>query len=93
MFVYVLYTTWTNPDDEGSEIQVFSEEHLEDARAAMRKNAADIRRCYHDDRLGEDPWEDDYTWEEDNNISMGFCDQPFGLATIYTWEIEPLEVK
>ena len=92
MYVYVLHTTWTNPDDEGSEIQVFSENHLEDARAAMKKNAAEIRAYYHDDRM-EDPWEDDYTWEEDDIISMGFCDQPFGLLTSYRWEIEPLEVK
>ena len=92
MFVYVLHTTWSNEDDDGSEVQVFSEDHLEDARAAMRRNAAEIKACYHDDNCG-DPWEDDYTWESEDDIHLGFCDQPFGIATIYSWEIQHLEVK
>lgn len=92
MVVYVLHTTWSNPDDEGNEIQVFSEEHLEEARDIMRKSADGIKACYHDEAYG-DPWEDDYTWESEDDIHLGFCDQPFGLATIYTWEIERTEVK
>lgn len=91
MFVYVLHTTWSNEDDEGSEIQVFSEDHLEEARAAMHKGAEGIRSCYHDDNCGE-PWEDDYTWESEDDIHLGFC-MPFGFATIYSWEIQHLEVK
>ena len=94
MFVYVLHTTWTNPDDEGSEIQVFAEEHLEDARSLMKKNVDEIKAIYADDiDAAEEPWEDDYTWEDDDCVSLGFCDQPFGLATIYSWEIMKMEVK
>ena len=88
-FVYVLHTHWDTPDNEGTEILgVYASDALDKARSDMR--AADaISREYPDDA-----WEDDYTWEDDDMIHLGFDPQAvFEPATIYSWEITRLPVQ
>ena len=87
MYVYVLETVWDTENDSGNDTQVFAEDHLEIAQEVMRENAKEIRSFYDDD-----VWNDDYTWEDDMSIGLGFLDNMFA-ATTYTWYIRKLEVK
>jgi len=80
MKVYILEHRWDNADNEGSEIQVFSYDHLNMARKTMRDAAEKIRA----------QWEQDYTWEDENSIHLGFTDSLYG--TVYAWEIYEREV-
>ena len=84
MKVYILEHRWDNADNEGGEIQVFSHDHLDMAREAMREAAEKIRAKFRGED-GTEPWEQDYTWEDENAIHLGFTDLLYG--TVYAWEI------
>lgn len=38
-------------------------------------------------------WDEDMTWQEDNEIHLGFDNTGGQIATIYCWEIVSMEVQ
>lgn len=87
-FVYILEHHWNTPDNEGYETRVFAS--LDDAAKAMHESVVRLKAEFPDD-----PWEDDYTWEDTMEVHLGFDDCRYlgGLATIYSWEILEWEVE
>lgn len=65
MYIYVLYRYWDTPDNEGNEVMgaYFDQEK---AMADMIADAAATKAYY-----APDYWEDDMTWEDDNEIHLG----------------------
>lgn len=87
MFVYVLHRRWDTPDNEGNEIMgVYYE--LENAVSDMKADAAATKAYY-----STDYWEDDMTWEDECEIHLGRNSDGNGLATIYCWTVEKMEVQ
>jgi len=95
MEIYVLHHYWDTPDNEGNEI-IGAYYKIDNAVSEMRAEA-EITKSYYP----ADFWEDDFTWENDNEIHLGNCSTAYsnecftatGLATIYCWEIKKVEVK
>lgn len=87
-WVSVLYHRWDTPDNEGNEvIGVYWDKQK--AREEMRSHAEAIRA-----EFPPDIWQEDYTWEEDDEIHLGFDPQKqYVAATIYCWEIVEMEVQ
>lgn len=90
MIVYVLSTYWDTEDNEGNEVLgIYSEENLEKARNDMLACADAVKEMF-----PADVWQDDFTWEYDDEIHLGFDPQiAFCNATIYSWEITKHEVQ
>ncbi len=87
MIVYVLLNTWDTPDTEGTEV-VGVWACKENAQARMVEEAKKIRM-----EFPADFWEEDMTWEDDNEIHLGFDPKNLELATIYCWTIHTVEVQ
>lgn len=88
--VYVLEQHWDCEANEGVKVDLFANKAA--AKGVMRERADRIRLEYRE-LLGRDPWEEDYTWESENEIHLGF--NPKGIypfATVYSWRIYPSEV-
>ncbi len=88
-YVYVLRTQWDTPDNEGAEVLgVYSESGLDKARARMRHEASKIKLEY-----PFDIWQSDYTWEEPDEIHLGFDPGVYLVpATVYGWNVEKFEI-
>ena len=93
MKVYVLEHRWDTPSNEGSEVRVFGESNLKAARQEMQESVEAVKEEYRE-IYGCDPWEEDYTWQGENEVHLGY-DQcgAFTQATIYSWEIFKREVQ
>jgi len=86
--VYVLYHYWGTPDTEGNEV-LGVYRYKEHAQAEMRSQAAVLKK-----EFPSDAWEDDYTWEDENEIHLGYESQnAFESATIYCWTIVKMDVQ
>lgn len=87
MYIYILYRYWDTPDNEGTDIMgaYFDQEK---AAADMRADADATKAHY-----THDYWDDDMTWEDDCEIHLGRNADGEGLATIYCWEVEKVEVQ
>ena len=91
-YVYVLLHHWDSDASEGFETKVFSASSLALARQYMRMEAAKIRAEY-EQLYGKDLWEKDYTWENDDEIHLGFDPRGFmSNAVVYSWRLERQEV-
>ena len=91
-YVYVLLHHWDSDASEGFETKVFSASSLVLARQYMRMEAAKIRAEY-EQLYGKDLWEEDYTWENEDEIHLGFDPRGFmSNAVIYSWRLERQEV-
>lgn len=89
MTVYVLHHYFDTPDVEGNEI-IGVYRSIEAARAKMNLCAAKPKKEFMDN-----VWETDMTWQEDNEIHLGFSEVCGGcpVATYYCWEIITAEVQ
>ena len=86
MIVYVLLNTWNTPANEGAEI-VGVWACKEDAQAKMREEAQNLRK-----EFPTDFWTEDMTWEDDDEIHLGYDPMTLELATIYDWTICKSEI-
>ena len=90
--VLVLEHTWDTQFDEGTQIMVYAHDRINLARAKMRYMAEEVRQEWRE-MLGKDPWEKDYTWEDNDEIHLGFnTSGPFPMVNRYSWEISRKEV-
>lgn len=87
MTVHVLHHHYDTPDVEGNEI-LGVYHSIEDAREDMSFAAAVIRA-----QFPPGVWDKDMTWQEDNEIHLGFDNTGGRIATIYCWEIISMEVQ
>lgn len=87
MTVHILLHTWNTPDVEGREIVGAYACH-EDAQKKMIEEAKKIR-----EQFDSDFWQEDMTWEDDNEIHLGFDPMTIQPATIYCWTICSREVE
>lgn len=87
MIVYVLYRHWDTPDNEGNEV-VGVYLHPKDAVKTMKADA-EATKAYYD----QDFWNEDMTWEGEQEIYLGHDPMNGSLATIYCWEIVSAEVQ
>jgi len=87
MTVHVLLHTWDTPDVEGEEIVGVYACH-EGAKKKMIEEADKIRQ-----EFDSDFWQEDMTWEGDNEIHLGFDPMTMQPATIYCWTICTREVE
>lgn len=87
--VYCLYAYWDTEDSAGSQILgVYTEDHLEQARADMMNDVEKLKS-----RDAADLWESEYSYEDDDSIQLGYDPMvPFCSAVIYRWEITKCEV-
>lgn len=87
MYIYVLYRYWDTKDNEGVEIMgaYFDREN---AASDMRADANAVKAYYNSGY-----WEEDMTWEDENEIHLGHNSNDGSLATIYCWNIEKVEVQ
>lgn len=87
MTVYILHRYWDTPDNEGVEV-IGVYYNFKETQKDMQTDARKVRTYY-----SEDFWSDDMTWEEDNEIHLGFDPMNGDLATIYWWEIIERKVE
>jgi len=88
MDVYVLHHYWNTLDNEGNEV-LGVYRHKEHAQAEMRSRAAALKK-----EFPVDAWDEDYTWEDADEIHLGFESQnAFEPATIYCWTIVKTDVQ
>lgn len=86
MYVYVLYRYHSTPDNEGNDVLgVYY--NKTDAQFDMIADAHATKSYY-----PQEIWDNDMTWESDNEIHLGFNSINDGLATIHCWEIKMVEV-
>lgn len=90
--VLILEHRWDTEANEGSRIRVYAPGRIEAARADMREMVDKVRQEWK--RLcGEEPWEQDYTWTNGDEIHLGFETRgPIPRVNTYSWEIYPEEV-
>lgn len=86
MEVYVLSNYWNTPDSEGYEV-LAAYSDFEKASGAMRDEADKIKR-----EFDPDFWDEDMTWEDEDEIHLGHDPMTLELTTIYCWRVDKLEV-
>lgn len=90
--VLILDHNWDTQFNEGREIFVFSPDGIANARAKMRAMAEEVRQKWRE-IYGADPWEEDYTWEKNDSIHLGFlANGQTPMLNYYSWEICQKEV-
>lgn len=81
MLLYILTNNWTTPHDDGAEVLgVYSD--FEKAREIMQAEAEKIRAEYEPDF-----WDDDFSCDEPDYLSLGHFGRGCELDTIYNWNI------
>lgn len=91
--VVVLTKEWCTEENEGCNVEVYRKRNLTLARMAMRAEVRMIRQEW-TDRCGYDPWQEDYTWENEDDIHLGFqTDGVYPFVNHYSWSIKVMEVQ
>lgn len=95
MKVYVLQHVWNTPNNDGFEVLgVYSEDHINQARADMLESINAIKQEFID-TYGEDwKWDEDVSCEDGGYVHLSYDPkQIFTEATVYSWEILSMEVR
>ncbi len=87
MEVYVLSNYWDTPYVEGHEV-VGVYRSFADTAEEMRDEADKVKQAFEPDF-----WQEDMTWEGENEIHLGHDPMTLEPATIYCWRINKMEVR
>lgn len=88
--IYVLIHTYDNEANAGTEVLAASFDP-EPLREMMRKEAQKIRAEV-EKEYGADIWQDDFVWESNDDIHLGWQPKEISAANIWWWEIMKTEI-
>lgn len=90
MKVYVLKAHWSTPDGDGDGILgVYAMNNFYKAYMDMMEDVSGVKSRY-----PSDIWQEDYTWENETSVSIGFDPEEYlNQGTFYIWEIDSFDVQ